>query len=453
MRLGSICLSITRIGQTASAFSPVSLFAAGEVGAWFDPSDLSTMFQDAAGTIPVTSVGQPVGKILDKSGCGNHATQTSAAARPVLQQDSLGIYRLYCDGTKTLATANINLSAYDKLSVWVGSSISAVTGNKGLFTAGASAVNPSAYNYIIANRLTSKLVGSTATSEYASSLKLRANRANINYFLYDFGGSSPSECIKIKHNGTNAIKTSGPTNVAGSSNFGTNKITLGSGIGLNQVGAIYETIFRFSKATPTQEEVTSANKYLATKLGRKMLCVIGDSIVADYLTYYETASNIEAFSPATLAVPNHNIAQQKAVWQAVPDSDKSAFSAVIIQVGINNLNPAATVAEIISGLQDLVSTVKATNEVWLSQITPARQRFITIYGATDGAVVYQKWLDVNAAIEGGGSTPITGADRIITSHVALMNDGSGNLAAAYDTGDGIHPNEGGRAVNANAWLP
>ena len=44
-----------------------SLFASGEQGAWYDPSDLTTMFQDAAGTTPVTGVEQPVGIILDKS--------------------------------------------------------------------------------------------------------------------------------------------------------------------------------------------------------------------------------------------------------------------------------------------------------------------------------------------------------------------------------------------------
>lgn len=53
-------------------------------GALFDPSDLSTLYQDAAGTIPVTTVEQPVGKILDKSGNGNHATQSITASRPTL---------------------------------------------------------------------------------------------------------------------------------------------------------------------------------------------------------------------------------------------------------------------------------------------------------------------------------------------------------------------------------
>jgi len=43
------------------------LFSNGEQGFAYDPNDLSTMFQDAAGTVPVTAAGQPVGLILDKS--------------------------------------------------------------------------------------------------------------------------------------------------------------------------------------------------------------------------------------------------------------------------------------------------------------------------------------------------------------------------------------------------
>lgn len=43
------------------------LFANGEQGVWYDPSDISTLFQDTAGTIPVTGVEQPVGLMLAKS--------------------------------------------------------------------------------------------------------------------------------------------------------------------------------------------------------------------------------------------------------------------------------------------------------------------------------------------------------------------------------------------------
>jgi len=53
--------------QGFTSFSPASLFAAGEQGVWYDPSDFTTMFQDSAGTTPVTAVEQPVGLLLDKS--------------------------------------------------------------------------------------------------------------------------------------------------------------------------------------------------------------------------------------------------------------------------------------------------------------------------------------------------------------------------------------------------
>lgn len=62
------------------------LFANGEQGFFYDPSDLSTMFQDTSGTIPVTAAGQPIGLIRDKSGRNNRARQTTSASRPIFQQ-------------------------------------------------------------------------------------------------------------------------------------------------------------------------------------------------------------------------------------------------------------------------------------------------------------------------------------------------------------------------------
>jgi hypothetical protein len=51
----------------SGGFTPASLFSAGEQGAWYDPSDYSTLFTDSAGTTPVTGVEQFVGLMLDKS--------------------------------------------------------------------------------------------------------------------------------------------------------------------------------------------------------------------------------------------------------------------------------------------------------------------------------------------------------------------------------------------------
>lgn len=72
-----------RVGSLTLAQRVSAMFSRGEPGAWYDPSDLSTLFQDSAGTVPVTAVEQPVGLMLDKSGRGNHATQATTTKRPV----------------------------------------------------------------------------------------------------------------------------------------------------------------------------------------------------------------------------------------------------------------------------------------------------------------------------------------------------------------------------------
>jgi len=66
-------------------FTPADLFTGSETGAWYGPSDIDTLFQDSAGTTPVTVATNPIGYVGDKSGRGNHATQATAAARPTYQ--------------------------------------------------------------------------------------------------------------------------------------------------------------------------------------------------------------------------------------------------------------------------------------------------------------------------------------------------------------------------------
>lgn len=99
--------SYTKLAQTIGGiFSPSQLFASGEQGTWYDPSDFSSMYQDSAGTTPVTAVEQPVGKILDKSGNGNHATQSTTTSRPILRN----LYNMLICQT-TMATQNVTTQA------------------------------------------------------------------------------------------------------------------------------------------------------------------------------------------------------------------------------------------------------------------------------------------------------------------------------------------------------
>ena len=72
------------VTTTLAVFSPAELFANGEVGSWFEILP-STCFQDVAGTIP-SAVGDPVARINDLSGNGNHALQSTFASQPILRQ-------------------------------------------------------------------------------------------------------------------------------------------------------------------------------------------------------------------------------------------------------------------------------------------------------------------------------------------------------------------------------
>lgn len=70
----SLCLGARR--------APGSLFRAADTGFWYDPSVISTLFQDAGGSVPVSAAGQAVGRIRDRSGRARHASQATSAARP-----------------------------------------------------------------------------------------------------------------------------------------------------------------------------------------------------------------------------------------------------------------------------------------------------------------------------------------------------------------------------------
>ena len=61
-----------------------SLFAQGQQGFWFPFTDFASLSQDSAGTLPYTALEQPVGRVLDRSGRGNHASQPTSTARGVV---------------------------------------------------------------------------------------------------------------------------------------------------------------------------------------------------------------------------------------------------------------------------------------------------------------------------------------------------------------------------------
>lgn len=63
----------------AAVWTPLNL---PNLYAWYDFSDISTLFQDAGRTTPVTTDGNPIGGVADKSGNGRHVSQATTSAMP-----------------------------------------------------------------------------------------------------------------------------------------------------------------------------------------------------------------------------------------------------------------------------------------------------------------------------------------------------------------------------------
>jgi hypothetical protein len=95
-----------------------ALFGAGQQGAFFIPKPVvlgsQVLFQEAAGTTPVTADGDPVGLMLDISGRDNHASQSASAARPIYRTDGV-LHWLEPDGVDDfMVTQTVAFSSYDK---------------------------------------------------------------------------------------------------------------------------------------------------------------------------------------------------------------------------------------------------------------------------------------------------------------------------------------------------
>lgn len=199
--------------------------------------------------------------------------------------------------------------------------------------------------------------------------------------------------------------------------------------------------------------------------GYPRCAALGDSTVAAARTSSGLLADTRAvsglvfdaeFGAADVSKIGDKIADQKTLWTAL--ADKSKLEAVFVQIGLNDIKTyiggnTKTSTQVIADLQDLVDTVRTAApsgcKVYICGLIPCKG---WLDAATNPSAAYAGWQSVNEAIAGSGETPITGVDGRISSHVAAMNDGSGNLSAEFDTaGDHVHPNTWGRWQIASAW--
>jgi hypothetical protein len=252
-----------RGGGGAPAFSPASLFAAGEQGAWYDPSDLTTLWQDTAGTVPVTAPGDTVALIRDKSGRGNDATQSITTARPTYRVDAGGRGYLEFDGTDDcLSTSSINFTATNKMTVFAGlrKINDAVTGVVCELSVN-SATNSGAFN-ILAPNLTfsySALTRGTSTAQVTTT-GFAAPITNVVASLSDI--AAPNVLLRV-----DGAQRAQSTNTQGTGNYGNYPLFIGrrNGVSLSFSGWLYGLIVR--GAATDAATIGQTETWLAARTG------------------------------------------------------------------------------------------------------------------------------------------------------------------------------------------
>lgn len=242
-------------GATATAaYSPIALFAAGEQGAWYDPNDFASLFQDDAGTTPVTAAGQSVGKMLDKSGNGNHVTE--ATNKPTLRLDSItNRYYLEFDGTNDkLTSASLNLSAYDKCSIWCVSQHNPVTAvERTILQFGDPVTTTASFNF--GYRYGGFILWRTASGSFGArevTASTTGGAVNVAFTDCNLAGTThATENPQFRVNGASPSLTNYGSTSTGTGNFGSRVMTIGSGRGFFS-GRLYGLILRMTLSTDAE---------------------------------------------------------------------------------------------------------------------------------------------------------------------------------------------------------
>ena len=250
-----------RVAAAAAVGGPVPpslLFANAEKGAWFDANDISTLFQDYNGTVPVTALGQPVGKWLDKSGNGNHAVQSISASRPTYQIDTEGNYNVTFSGSYTqLITPSINFTVTDKMTVGVGLNVVGSASAAVALELGSD-VNSINGSFLIGapSSITDHSLYLRGTTTIRAAVNNVVDGDDIIIGLFDISQATKElELIprlnKVQLSGSNITWTGTD---AGTGNFGNLPLYIGarSGGGNPFQGKIYQIVVRGAQSNNTQ---------------------------------------------------------------------------------------------------------------------------------------------------------------------------------------------------------
>lgn len=484
---------ITNTPSTATNLSqPVTLTPGQAYVLWF------TVTRTAGTVTPkITGGANPVSFPARNVNSSNYEVFVAQAGQTTLEFDadasfagSIGLVSLkpvtswtnmgaYADGVDDLiATAAIDMTASQQATVV----ISAYSGWRAAVAPALFEIG--SYEQSVAGSLAGgyqgNLLGQTQNGAAANTVTMTGDlpaaftsgstpAANVNTYLLDYSQSTIAGQLQIRARGKLPTQTA-TSNAVGHNALPNAAVTFfAAPNGVHPFfGGAYRAIV--INRILTASEIANAEAWVSS--GMVQVCVIGDSttssgsnaFAAGLNNNFSTASFVGGLvcGSANYSYPGDKIADQKTKLVAGGSANIANVKAGIIQLPLNDINTyiggaAKTTAQIIADLQDLVNTYNslkpAGTKTYISGMTPAKAWLGAVTG--NPANCYQAWLDVNASISGTpnpGFNAITGVDARIMGHVASLNDGSGNLAQAYNGNyDGIHESNEARWIIAQFW--
>ncbi len=261
----------------APAFSPSNLFADGELGVYYDASDMSSLYQDTAGTTPVTAVGQSVARLNDKSGRGYHAVQATAGNRAVLAQDANGVYYLDCSGGAKYYTIPTINAGTDKATLFFAVQKGSSATRASLFETSTDYARAGgmAVQMPHANAQTKASVYLQGTTNTGYNWNYADGETSVFSVGIDISGADRETEIFPQQNGmTPILQGIGAAYSAGTGNIGNYGYTLGARAGgtLPFTGRIYSFCLRFAVTSVADKK--SMTDYMARSV--KMDYLLGN---------------------------------------------------------------------------------------------------------------------------------------------------------------------------------
>ncbi|KJV37898.1 hypothetical protein [Acinetobacter brisouii] len=200
--------SIVRVSTSRLTPTIKSLFNGEDRGGAYNFQDLSTLWQDIAGTIPVTTVGQFIARVDDISGNNNHIIQSVESKRPQLQRDARGYY-LWFDGLRLMqSNTAANLSGLSQFTIFASLSRERTAYDEVIFESSPNYNdNSGALNFSFT---TSGIAAATrGTGSYPSGYALASIQSDVDAtYIVAFNLLATSKVQFFRRNGSDAPITS-----------------------------------------------------------------------------------------------------------------------------------------------------------------------------------------------------------------------------------------------------